>query len=167
MLIPYADMFSYYGIAGSITIGLINYALLGFQFEVDGYFMHAFEIWLATTVVFWGSGTIGYTLLEYRLGRRSLVSASCTFRYCFVRDKGWRARITIRVKGVRIADSEKKVGAEPKLGVPERVSGTRDVHFRGDPCQGGGPRPPLRLLFFFRSRFSYFPRCLPSPPALL
>ncbi|TEB25063.1 hypothetical protein FA13DRAFT_1637964 [Coprinellus micaceus] len=66
-------MFSYYGIAGSITIGLINYVLLGFQFEVDGYFMHAFEIWLATTVVFWGSGTIGYTLLEYRLGRRSLL----------------------------------------------------------------------------------------------
>jgi hypothetical protein len=72
-------MFSYYGIAGSITIGLINYVLLGFQFEVDGYFMHAFEIWLATTVVFWGSGTIGYTLLEYRLGRRSLVSALLCF----------------------------------------------------------------------------------------
>jgi hypothetical protein len=68
------DMFSYYGIAGSITVGIINYVILGFQFPVDGYFMHAFEIWLATTVVFWGSGTIGYTLLEYRLGRKSLVS---------------------------------------------------------------------------------------------
>jgi len=30
--------------------------------------MHSFEIWLATTVVFLGSGTIGYTLLQYRLG---------------------------------------------------------------------------------------------------
>ncbi|KAJ3494363.1 hypothetical protein NMY22_g20082 [Coprinellus aureogranulatus] len=79
-------MFSYYGIAGSITIGIINYVLLGFQFEVDGYFMHAFEIWLATTVVFWGSGTIGYTLLEYRLGRKSLVSVSfCSFRPSHIR----------------------------------------------------------------------------------
>ncbi|EAU86690.2 hypothetical protein CC1G_06451 [Coprinopsis cinerea okayama7 len=61
-----------YGIAGAITISLINYVLLGFQFPVDGFFMHSFEIWLATTVVFWGSGTVGYTLLEYRLGRKSL-----------------------------------------------------------------------------------------------
>lgn len=53
---------------------MINYVLLGFQFPVDGYFMHSFEIWLATTVVFWGSGTVGYTLLEYRLGKKSLVS---------------------------------------------------------------------------------------------
>lgn len=69
-------MFSYYGIAASITISVINYVLLGFQFPVDGYFLHAFEIWLATVVVFWGSGTIGYTLLEYRLGAKSLVSDS-------------------------------------------------------------------------------------------
>ena len=68
------DMFSYYGIAGSITISLINYVLLGFQFPVDGFFMHSFEIFLATTVVFWGSGTVGYTLLEYRLGHKKLVS---------------------------------------------------------------------------------------------
>ncbi|KAF5339551.1 hypothetical protein D9611_011423 [Ephemerocybe angulata] len=74
-------MFSYYGIAGSITIGLINYVLLGFQFPVDGYFMHAFEIWLATTVVFWGSGTVGYTLLEYRLGRKSLAILAHLFSY--------------------------------------------------------------------------------------
>jgi len=68
-------MFSYYGLAGSITISLINYILLGFQFPVDGYFMHSFEIFLATTVVFWGSGTIGYTLLEYRLGYKKLFEA--------------------------------------------------------------------------------------------
>ncbi|KAF9447333.1 hypothetical protein P691DRAFT_776203 [Macrolepiota fuliginosa MF-IS2] len=68
-------MFSYYGIAASITISLINYVLLGFQFPVDGYFMHSFEIWLATVVVFWGSGTVGYTLLEYRLGEKKLMSA--------------------------------------------------------------------------------------------
>ena len=61
------------GIAASITISLINYVLLGFQFPVDGFFMHSFEIFLATTVVFWGSGTLGYTLLEYRLGQKKLV----------------------------------------------------------------------------------------------
>jgi len=70
-----AYMFSYYGIAGSITISVINYVLLGFQFPVDGFFMHSFEIWLATTAVFWGSGTIGYTLLEYRLGHKKLLYA--------------------------------------------------------------------------------------------
>jgi len=68
-------MFSYYGIAASITISLINYVLLGFQFKVDGFFMHSFEIFLATTVVFWGSGTLGYTLLEYRLAQKKLISA--------------------------------------------------------------------------------------------
>ncbi|EDQ99846.1 uncharacterized protein LACBIDRAFT_192205 [Laccaria bicolor S238N-H82] len=70
-----AYMFSYYGLAGSITISIINYVLLGFQFPVDGFFMHSFEIWLATTAVFWGSGTIGYTLLEYRLGHKKLLYA--------------------------------------------------------------------------------------------
>jgi hypothetical protein len=50
---------------------------LGFQFTVDGFFMHSFEIFLATTVVFWGSGTLGYTLLEYRLGHKKLVSRAC------------------------------------------------------------------------------------------
>ncbi|KIM43612.1 hypothetical protein M413DRAFT_68979 [Hebeloma cylindrosporum] len=70
-----AYMFSYYGIAASITISLINYVLLGFQFKVDGFFMHSFEIFLATTVVFWGSGTVGYTLLEYRLAQKKLIPA--------------------------------------------------------------------------------------------
>ena len=35
--------------------------------------MHSFEVWLATTVVFFGSGTIAYTLLEYRLGHKELL----------------------------------------------------------------------------------------------
>jgi hypothetical protein len=52
------------GIAASITIGIINYVLLGFQFPVDAFYMHSFEIWLATTVVFFGGGNVGYTLLE-------------------------------------------------------------------------------------------------------
>lgn len=61
------------GIAASFTISVMNYVLLGFQFPVDGFYMHSFEIWLATTVVFIGSGNIGFTLLEYRLGHKSLV----------------------------------------------------------------------------------------------
>jgi len=67
-----AYMFSYYGIAGSVTIGVINYALLGFQFPVDGFYMHSFEIWLATTVIFLGLGNLAFSLLEYRLGQRDL-----------------------------------------------------------------------------------------------
>ncbi|KAI0827193.1 glycosyl transferase family group 2-domain-containing protein [Trametes gibbosa] len=68
-------MFSYYGIAAAITISVVNYVLLGFQFPVDGYYMHSFEIWLATTIVFIGSGNVGFTLLEYRLGEKSLFSS--------------------------------------------------------------------------------------------
>ncbi|KAJ7705304.1 glycosyl transferase family group 2-domain-containing protein [Mycena rosella] len=69
-----AYMFSYYGIAASVTIGLMNYVLLGFQFPVDGFYIPSFEIWLACTVVFFGTGTVGYTLLEYRLGHKNLLS---------------------------------------------------------------------------------------------
>lgn len=61
------------GIAAAITIGVINYALLGFQFPVDAFYFHSFEIWLATAVVFFGSGNVGFTLLEYRLGEKDLV----------------------------------------------------------------------------------------------
>ena len=44
---------------------------------MDGFYIHSFEIWLATTIVFFGSGNIGYTLLEYRLGEKELVSGRC------------------------------------------------------------------------------------------
>ncbi|KAJ6474591.1 glycosyl transferase family group 2-domain-containing protein [Mycena vitilis] len=68
-----AYMFSYYGIAASITIGVLNYVLLGFEFPVDGFYIPSFEIWLACTTVFFGTGTVGYTLLEYRLGHKELI----------------------------------------------------------------------------------------------
>ena len=61
------------GIAGSITIALINYVLLGWEFPVDGFYLHSFEIWLATTIVFFGSGNLGFALLEYRLGEKPLL----------------------------------------------------------------------------------------------
>ncbi|KZV62307.1 hypothetical protein PENSPDRAFT_591601 [Peniophora sp. CONT] len=35
--------------------------------------MHSFEIWLATTVVFFGSGNVGFSIQEYRLGAKSLL----------------------------------------------------------------------------------------------
>ena len=68
-------MFSYYGIAVSVVLSLLNYFILGFALDIDGYYMHSFEIWLACTVVFPGAGNIGFTLLEYRLGTRSLLDA--------------------------------------------------------------------------------------------
>jgi len=75
VLTPDLDMFSYYGIAAGALLSLLNYFMLGLSFNVDGFYMHSFEIWLACTVVFPGAGNIGYTLLEYRLGQRSIVSS--------------------------------------------------------------------------------------------
>lgn len=63
------------GISVSVTLSFLNYFLLGFQFPVDGFYMHSFEIWLATTVVFFGLGNLGYTLLQYRLGVKNIVWA--------------------------------------------------------------------------------------------
>ena len=68
-------MFSYYGIAASFTLGLLNYILLGFEITTSGYYLHSFEIWLACTIVFPGAGTIGMTVLEYRLNKKSLMEA--------------------------------------------------------------------------------------------
>ncbi|KZT03069.1 uncharacterized protein LAESUDRAFT_729581 [Laetiporus sulphureus 93-53] len=65
-------MFSYYGIAASAVLSIMNYFILGWDITVDGYYLHSFEIWLACTVVFPGAGNLGFTLLEYRLGQRSL-----------------------------------------------------------------------------------------------
>ncbi|KAJ6466992.1 glycosyl transferase family group 2-domain-containing protein [Mycena sanguinolenta] len=73
-----AYMFSYYGIAASVTIGVMNYVLLGFEFPIDGFYIPSFEIWLACTVVFFGTGTVGYTLLEYRLGNKDLIRGFLT-----------------------------------------------------------------------------------------
>lgn len=53
-------------------LSVLNYVLLGFAVDVDGFYMHSFEIWLACTVVFPGAGNLGFTMLEYRLGHRSI-----------------------------------------------------------------------------------------------
>jgi len=70
-----AYMFSYYGIAAGATLSLLNYFLLGFAVDVDGWYFHSFEIWLACMVVFPASGNVAFSLLEYRLGHRSLLDA--------------------------------------------------------------------------------------------
>ncbi|KAF7797020.1 hypothetical protein EIP86_008212 [Pleurotus ostreatoroseus] len=68
-------MFSYYGLAAAAFLSVMNYFLLGWSNDVDGFYLHSFEIWLACTVVFPGAGNIGFTLLEYRLGQRDLISS--------------------------------------------------------------------------------------------
>lgn len=68
-------MFSYYGIAASAILSVLNYLLLGLAIEVDGFYLHSFEIWLACTVVFPIAGNVSYTLLEYRLGQRDIFSS--------------------------------------------------------------------------------------------
>ncbi|KAI0739937.1 glycosyl transferase family group 2-domain-containing protein [Daedaleopsis nitida] len=70
-----AYMFSYYGLAASSILCILNYFLLGWNIAVDGYYEHSFEIWLACTVVFPGAGNFGFTLLEYRLGQRNLIDS--------------------------------------------------------------------------------------------
>ena len=70
-----AYMFSYYGIAASLTLSTINYAILGIGIPVDGYYMHSLEIFISCTSVFLLAGNISYTILEYRLGTRNLFAA--------------------------------------------------------------------------------------------
>ncbi|KAJ3534694.1 hypothetical protein NM688_g7097 [Phlebia brevispora] len=68
-------MFSYYGLAAAAFLSVMNYFILGWAVDVDGFYLHSFEIWLACTVVFPGAGNIGFTLLEYRLGQRPLLQS--------------------------------------------------------------------------------------------
>lgn len=70
-----AYMFSYYGIAAGFPLSLLNYLLLGLQLPVGGYYLRGFEIWMAVTLAFPVAGNVGFTLLEYRLGQRSLLSS--------------------------------------------------------------------------------------------
>lgn len=64
------------GIAAATAGSLINYLLLGIGPDIDQFYLHSFEILLACVVVFPGVGNLGYTLLEYRLGHRSLLAAT-------------------------------------------------------------------------------------------
>lgn len=64
------------GIAAATAGSLLNYLLLGIGPDIDQFYLHSFEILLACVVVFPGVGNLGYTLLEYRLGHRSLLGAT-------------------------------------------------------------------------------------------
>jgi hypothetical protein len=70
-----AYMFSYYGIAASFTLSLVNYLILGWQVPIDGMYLQSFEIWVAVIFVFPICGNIAHTLLEYRLGQKGLIPA--------------------------------------------------------------------------------------------
>ncbi|KAF7760728.1 CAZyme family GT2 [Agaricus bisporus var. burnettii] len=70
-----AYMFSYYGLAAAAFLSILNYFLLGFSYEVDGFYLKSFEIWLACMVLFTGAGNVGFTFLEYRIGHRDLWSS--------------------------------------------------------------------------------------------
>ena len=81
-------------LSGAFFLSAMNYFLLGWNlpvchheyvsracsdtmpfWQIDGYYEHSFEIWLACTVVFPGAGNLGFTMLEYRLGSRPLLDA--------------------------------------------------------------------------------------------
>ncbi|KAF7430553.1 hypothetical protein PC9H_006261 [Pleurotus ostreatus] len=70
-----AYMFSYYGIASALSMGVLNYILLGMQFHIDNFYMRGFELWLACFVLFLGAGNISFTIMEYRLGNRSILES--------------------------------------------------------------------------------------------
>ena len=70
-----AYMFSYYGIAATTVGSILNYFLLGLAPQVDVFYLHSFETFLACTTVFPWLGTAGFTLLEYRIGHRTLSGA--------------------------------------------------------------------------------------------
>ncbi|KAG7090061.1 hypothetical protein E1B28_011678 [Marasmius oreades] len=69
-------MFSYYGIAAATVGSVLNYLLLGLAPNLDRFYLKSFEILLACVVVFPGIGNLGFTLLEYRLGHRSVGGAA-------------------------------------------------------------------------------------------
>jgi len=68
-------MFSYYGIAASFTLTLLNYVLLGFAIPVDGYYMRSWEMWLSITVVFVGAGNLGMIMMDYRVYHKGLLAS--------------------------------------------------------------------------------------------
>jgi len=70
-----AYVFSYYGIAAGLPLSIMNYFILGFAFDLDDFYLHSFEIWLAVIVVFTGAGNVSFSILEYRLGIASLLES--------------------------------------------------------------------------------------------
>jgi hypothetical protein len=70
-----AYMFSYFAIAAGFLLTAMNYFVLGWSSDVDGYYMHTFEIWLACLVVFPGAGSFAFSILQYRIGQQDFIEA--------------------------------------------------------------------------------------------
>jgi cellulose synthase/poly-beta-1,6-N-acetylglucosamine synthase-like glycosyltransferase len=67
-----AYMFSYYGIACCFLLSVLNYILLGLLPSIDRFYLNSFQIFFACIAVFPLLGNVAYTVLEYRLGQKSL-----------------------------------------------------------------------------------------------
>jgi hypothetical protein len=70
-----AYMFSYYGIASTFVLTLLNYFILGWQAPIDAFYIESFGVWLSVVFVFLICGNLAYSLLQYRLGHQGLVPA--------------------------------------------------------------------------------------------
>ncbi|CAG8618998.1 2120_t:CDS:2, partial [Acaulospora colombiana] len=70
-----AYMFSYYGIAASFTLSVMNYFVIGWRAPIDGMYLQSWEIWVAIVFIFPLCGNLAHTLLEYRLGQKGLIAA--------------------------------------------------------------------------------------------
>ncbi|KAJ7020193.1 glycosyl transferase family group 2-domain-containing protein [Mycena alexandri] len=86
-------MFSYYGIAASAILAVINY--LSSVLNISGFSSHSFEIWLMCTVAFPVAASLGHTLLEYRLGHRNIVPA-------FIENMTWLPFLILFFSGLSI-----------------------------------------------------------------
>ncbi|KAG6836896.1 hypothetical protein H0H93_001727 [Arthromyces matolae] len=88
-----AYMFSYYGIAASVTISIINYILLGFQFGVDRFYMHSFEIWLATTISAFLENLMWIPFFFFFFGGLSIPLSQAILAHMFSYNISWSATI--------------------------------------------------------------------------
>ncbi|EJD36732.1 hypothetical protein AURDEDRAFT_92601 [Auricularia subglabra TFB-10046 SS5] len=70
-----AYLFSYYGIAGSFLISVLNYVLLGFTIPVDNYYIKGFELFLACSILFFVAGNFAHAIFEYRLNIKGLTDS--------------------------------------------------------------------------------------------
>ncbi|KAJ6566034.1 glycosyl transferase family group 2-domain-containing protein [Mycena capillaripes] len=89
-------MFSYYGIAASAVLPVINIIdYLSFRPNIKEFSSQNFELWLVCAVAFPVAASLGYTLLEYRLGQRGFVSA-------FIENTTWVPFLILFFSGLSI-----------------------------------------------------------------
>ncbi|KAJ6449984.1 glycosyl transferase family group 2-domain-containing protein [Mycena sanguinolenta] len=86
-------MFSYYGIAASAVLPVVNYMKCGLEIQDSS--SPSYEIWLGRTVAFPIAASLGHALLDYRLGHRSLTSA-------FIENMRWLPFLILFFSGLGI-----------------------------------------------------------------